>query len=43
MSKYIDADRLKAKLDESEDVVWLNWYNFNELARYFYELGLKSK
>lgn len=29
--------------EESEDVVWLNWYNFNELARYFYELGLKAR
>ncbi len=25
--------------EESEEVVWLNWNNFNELARYFYELG----
>ena len=25
--------------EESEDVVWLNLYNFNELALHFYELG----
>ena len=29
--------------EESEDVVWINWYNFNELARNFYELGLKAR
>jgi hypothetical protein len=29
--------------EESEEVVWLNWYNFNELARHFYELGLKVR
>ena len=29
--------------EESEDVVWINWNSFNELARYFYELGLKEK
>lgn len=29
--------------EESEDVVWLNWYSFNEFARHFYELGLKAK
>lgn len=29
--------------EESEEVVWLNWHNFNELARYFYELGLKAR
>lgn len=29
--------------EESEEVVWLNWYNFNELARYFYELGLNAR
>lgn len=29
--------------EESEDVVWLNWHNFNELAHHFYELGLKAK
>ena len=29
--------------EESEDVVWLNWYNFNELAHHFYELGLSAR
>lgn len=29
--------------DESEDVVWLNWNSFLDVARYFYELGKKSK
>ena len=29
--------------EESEDVVWLNWNSFNELARHFYDLGLKAK
>lgn len=24
---------------ESEDVVWLNWLSFVDIARYFYELG----
>ena len=28
--------------EESEEVVWLNWYSFNELTRHFYELGLKT-
>lgn len=29
--------------EESEDVVWLNWNSFADVARYFYELGLKAK
>ncbi len=29
--------------EESEDVVWLNWNSFNELARHFYELGLNAR
>ena len=29
--------------EESEDVVWLNWNSFNELARHFYELNLKTR
>lgn len=29
--------------EESEDVVWLNWNSFADVARNFYELGLKSK
>lgn len=29
---------------ESEEVVWLNWNSFNDIARYFYGLGqLNSK
>lgn len=28
---------------ESEEVVWLNRYNFNEIARHFYELGLNAR
>ena len=28
---------------ESEDVVWLNWNNFDEIARHFYELGRNTK
>ena len=28
---------------ESEEVVWLNRYNFNEIASHFYELGLNAK
>lgn len=28
--------------EESEDVVWLNWYSFNELAHHFFELNLKA-
>lgn len=29
--------------DESEDVVWLNWNSFVDVARNFYELGKYSK
>ena len=29
--------------EESEDVVWLNWNSFDEIAHYFYELGLKAR
>lgn len=29
--------------EESEDVVWLNWNSFADVARNFYELGLKAK
>lgn len=28
---------------ESEEVVWLNWPSFVDVATYFYELGLKAK
>lgn len=28
--------------EESEDVVWLNWNSFKDVACYFYELGLKA-
>ena len=28
---------------ESEDVVWLNWNSFVDVARQFYELGKQSK
>lgn len=27
---------------ESEDVVWLNWFSFTDIATYFYELGRKG-
>lgn len=27
---------------ESEDVVWLNWLSFVDIAKYFYELGRKG-
>lgn len=37
-NKYLDESG-----EESEDVVWLNWNNFYDVARYFYELGLKAK
>lgn len=26
----------------TEEVVWLNWLSFVDIARYFYELGLKA-
>jgi len=29
--------------DGSEDVVWLNWNSFVDVARHFYEFGKKSK
>ena len=29
--------------NESEEVVWLNWYSFNDIARHFYELGLNAR
>lgn len=29
--------------EKSEHVVWLNWNSFADVARYFYELGLKAK
>ena len=29
--------------EKSEDVVWLNWNSFIDVARNFYELGLKAK
>lgn len=29
--------------EESEDVVWLNWNSFDEIARHFYELGLNAR
>lgn len=29
--------------EESENVIWLNWNSFKDVARNFYELGLKSK
>lgn len=28
---------------ESEDVVWLNWISFVDIATYFYELGLNAR
>jgi hypothetical protein len=28
---------------ESEEVVWLDWYGFNDVARYFYGLGLNAR
>ena len=33
-----------AKYSEgTEEVVWLNWFSFVDIANYFYELGLKSR
>ena len=29
--------------EESEDVVWLNWNSFDEIAHYFYKLGLDAR
>ena len=29
--------------EESEDVVWLNWNSFDEIAHHFYELGLSAR
>lgn len=29
--------------EESEEVVWLNWFSFVDIANYFYELGKNSK
>lgn len=29
--------------EESEEVVWLDWYSFNDVARYFYEQGKNNK
>ena len=29
--------------EESEDVVWLNWHSFNDVARHFYRLRLSAR
>ena len=29
--------------EESEEVVWLNWLSFVDVATYFYELGLNAR
>jgi hypothetical protein len=29
--------------NESKEVVWLDWYSFNDVARYFYEQGKNNK
>lgn len=29
--------------EKPEEVIWLNWNSFVDIARYFYELGLKTK
>ena len=29
--------------DGSDEVVWLNWLSFVDIATYFYELGLKAE
>ena len=28
---------------ESEDVIWLNWNSFDDVASYFYKLGLNAR
>lgn len=29
--------------EESEEVVWLNWLSFVDIANWFYELGLNAR
>ena len=29
--------------DDTEEVVWLDWYDFKDVAYYFYDLGLNAR
>ena len=39
----MEWDSFNKHIAGTEEVVWLNWLSFVDIANYFYELGLKSR